>query len=126
MVTGQPCPMERAVTTVYQPVAARIATNTSFYGVLMARVFGFMQVGRHFLTGDNTTNGNDYDRIKCVKNVVNSGWSFNTGLNDIALCFLEGSSRFTPIKLADGRVSIIKDSVPLNSAMDHQSAVMAY
>eukprot|EP00879_Flechtneria_rotunda_P004450 GHRR01004701.1.p1 GENE.GHRR01004701.1~~GHRR01004701.1.p1 ORF type:complete len:731 (+),score=198.19 GHRR01004701.1:818-3010(+) len=67
----------------------------------------YVEIGRYYLTGSNNTAGNDYDRMRCKKSVVHSGWSFNTGLNDIALCFLPEASRFSPVNIAPDGTNLL-------------------
>jgi hypothetical protein len=61
---------------------------------------------RYFRTAANSTAAslidNNYDRARCTRSVVHAGWTPSTARNDIALCFFNGASRFTPVRLAQG------------------------
>lgn len=39
---------------------------------------------------------------RCFKSIVHEGWSFNSGTNDIAICYLDQDSDFRPVVAASG------------------------
>lgn len=45
--------------------------------------------------------------LQCTQSVVHPSWSFSLAQNDIALCFLNGTSRFPPIALAGGEGPLV-------------------
>jgi hypothetical protein len=45
---------------------------------------------------------NDYDQLRCVRPSLHPQWTPKNALNDIAVCFLDGESRFAPVALASG------------------------
>lgn len=66
--------------------------------------FPAAQIGRYYLGGGGDASGRDdgtsYERIRCAKSSVHPSWSFKSGTNDIALCFLESASAASPVTLA--------------------------
>eukprot|EP00877_Chromochloris_zofingiensis_P009136 jgi/Chrzof1/4476/Cz14g14190.t1 len=64
-----------------------------------------VEIGRYYRTAANSS-ANDFDHLWCSSSVVHPQWSFSHGLYDIALCFLNDSSRFPPIQLATDALSL--------------------
>lgn len=73
-----------------------------------------LQIGRYYRTAANSS-ANDFDHLWCSSSVVHPQWSFSHGLYDIALCFLNDSSRFPPIQLATGGCDAIHRSCLLTA-----------
>lgn len=53
-------------------------------------------------TSVNAIIDNSFDRARCVKPVIHPQWVPDTALNDLAICFFDGTSRFEPVRLAVG------------------------
>ncbi|GBF87850.1 hypothetical protein Rsub_00562 [Raphidocelis subcapitata] len=66
-----------------------------------------IEIGRYFRSAANGTSlggglRNDFDSLRCVRPVVHLDWTPRVARNDVALCALDGASRFDPVALADG------------------------